>query len=513
VSEQLALLPGYLAAHLALTLGALAVGLVVSVPAGVLVTRVRRLEAPLLGLAGVVQTVPSLALLAFMVPALAALGAPGIGFLPAFIGLCLYSVLPILRNTVTGLATLDPALIEAARGVGMTPGQQLRRVELPLALPVIVAGVRTAAVWTVGTATLSTPVGAPSLGNYIFSGLQTRNYTSVLVGCVAAAALALLLDALVRLAETGLRRRRRAPVAWAGTGFALLALVAIWPLLRAPARAGAAPVRIGSKTFTEQYILGRVLAGWITRATGLPAETVESLGSTVVFDALRGDQIDACVDYSGTLWANILKRGDVPRDRAEVRREVARALAREFGVRVVAALGFENTYALAVRRADAERLRLRRIGDLAPHAGALVMGGDYELFQRPEWRAIVRAYGLSFRELRSMDPSLMYDALASGGVDVISAFSTDGRIVSRDLVALDDDRGAIPPYDALVLVSPRLQREHPAAVAALARLEGTLDAERMRRLNAAVDERGLSPAAVAERFLRELAEAAPAVAP
>ena len=503
MKEQLALLPGYLAAHLALTLAALGVGVLVSVPAGILVSRVRRLEAPLLGLAGAVQTIPSLALLAFMVPALAALGAPSIGYLPAFIGLCLYSVLPILRNTVAGLGTLDPAVIEAARGVGMTPGQQLRRVELPLALPVIVAGVRTAAVWTVGTATLSTPVGAPSLGNYIFSGLQTRNYAAVLVGCLAAAALALLLDALVRLAEVGLRRRRRAPVAWAGVAFALLAACAVAPLLRVPARAGAAPVRVGSKTFTEQYVLGRILAGWITRATGRPTETVESLGSTVVFDALRRGQIDAYVDYTGTLWATILKRGDVPADRGAVRREVQRVLARDHGVRLVAALGFENTYALAVRRAEAERLRLRRIGDLAPHAGALVMGGDYELFQRPEWRAIVGTYGLAFRELRSMDPSLMYDAVSSGGVDVISAFSTDGRIVSHDLVALEDDRAAIPPYDAVVLVSGRLAREQPQVARALAALEGSIDAAGMRRMNAAVDERGESPAAVAERFLGE----------
>src|SRR5262245_30579199 len=208
VKEQLALLPGYLAAHLGLTLVALALGVAVSVPLGVLVTRFRRFEGPVLGTASVIQTIPSLALLAFMVPALAALGARSIGYLPALIGLCVYSILPILRNTVAGLSAVDPALIEAARGVGMSPGEQLRRVELPLAMPVIVAGIRTSAVWTVGTATLSTPVGAPSLGNYIFSGLQTRNSMAVLVGCAASAALALLLDGLVRTVEIGIRQRR-----------------------------------------------------------------------------------------------------------------------------------------------------------------------------------------------------------------------------------------------------------------------------------------------------------------
>ena len=208
MSEQLALLPGYLTAHLQLTLLALLAGIAFSIPAGVLVTRRRWLEQPVLGTATIIQTIPSLALLAIMVPALAALGFTSIGFLPAFIGLTLYSVLPILRNTVTGLAGVDPALIEAAQGVGMTPAQCLRRVELPLAMPVILAGIRTSAVLTVGVATLSTPVGAPSLGNYIFSGLQTRNLTAVLVGCIAAAVLALSLDGLVRALGAAIVQRK-----------------------------------------------------------------------------------------------------------------------------------------------------------------------------------------------------------------------------------------------------------------------------------------------------------------
>ncbi len=504
MKEQLALLPGYLAAHLGLTLVALLLGVMVSVPLGILVSRRRGLEGPVLGTASVIQTIPSLALLAFMVPALAALGARSIGYWPALIGLFLYSLLPVLRNTVAGLSGIDPAIIEAARGVGMTPREQLRRVELPLALPVMVAGIRTSAVWTVGTATLSTPVGAPSLGNYIFSGLQTRNYTAVLVGCVASAALALLLDGLVRNLMLGLMRRSRWRVGMSLMGGMLLAAFAAAPVAQGLFARTREPITLGAKAFTEQYILSRILAGQISQQTGLPTRTLESLGSTVAFDALRTQQIDAYVDYSGTLWATVLGRSDTGPDRAHVLREVERVLQEQHGITLVAPLGFENTYALAMRAEDAKRLGIRTISDLAAHAPSLRMGGDYELFQRPEWKSLERAYGLSFAELRTMDPSLMYEAARSQQVDVISAFSTDGRIISYGLTVLEDDRGAIPPYDAVVLASGRLARQHPEAVEALRALAGRIDAEQMRRMNVAVDEDKLAPATVAERFLEGL---------
>ncbi|WP_437598495.1 glycine betaine ABC transporter substrate-binding protein [Sorangium sp. So ce590] len=504
MNEQLALLPGRLLAHLELTLVALLVGTGVSVPLGVLISRTRRLEPPVLAVASVIQTVPSLALLAFMVPALAAIGAPSIGTLPALIGLVLYSVFPVLQNTVVGLSSVDPALIEAAEGVGMTPRQRLRRVELPLAMPVIVAGIRTATVWTVGTATLSTPIGAESLGNYIFSGLQTRNTAAVLVGCVAAAALALVLDGTVRALEIGLRRRRRGLVAAAIGALVLLYAIAAVGFARGALGGGARRIAIGSKTFTEQYILGRVLAGKIERDTGLPTEAVESLGSMVAFDALRTGQIDAYVDYSGTLWAAVMKRSDAPTDRAEVLRGVKEYLLEEHGIVVAAALGFENTYALAMRRELAERLGARTLSDLVPAARSLSIGADYEFFQRAEWKTVEQRYGIAFAKQRSMDPSLMYEAVRAGEVDVISAFSTDGRIVSFDLRVLEDDRRAIPPYDAVVLASARLAREHPEVIEALRGLEGKIDAERMRELNVAVDEQGKSPAEVAEALLRGL---------
>jgi osmoprotectant transport system permease protein len=505
VSEQLGLLPAYLTGHLQLTLLALTVGLAISLPLGILAARRESLERAVLGAASVIQTIPSLALLAVMVPLLAALQVQSIGYLPAFIGLTLYSLLPMLRNTVTGLAGLDESLTEAARAVGMTPRQQLWRVELPLAAPVIVAGIRTSAVWVVGTATLSTPVGATSLGNYIFSGLQTRNLTAVLVGCVAAALLALALDGTVRALEMGVRRRSRA---LAGAGSAVLAALCVSTVVATAAqswgRGGQRPVVIGAKTFTEQYILSEMLARHIARETGAPTQVRASLGSTVAFDALRSGDIDVYVDYSGTIWATIMRRETLGADRERVLVEMEEYLREEHDITLVSALGFENAYAMAMPRAAAERLGVTKVSDLARHAGALTMGGDYEFFARPEWRALEEIYGLNFAERRSMDASLMYQAAAQGSVQVISAFSTDGRIEALDLVVLVDDRQVIPPYDAVILTGPRVARERPDVITALQGLTGSIDAPAMRRMNLAVDRNGEEPGAVAQAFLERL---------
>ncbi|MBL8680494.1 MAG: ABC transporter permease/substrate-binding protein [Myxococcales bacterium] len=498
----LAALPERLAAHVALALTALAAGIAVALPLGVWASRRPRVALSVGAVAGAVQTVPSLALLAFMVPLLAAMGLRAIGYLPALLALSLYSVLPVLRNTVAAMRALDPAVLEAADGVGMTPGQRLFRVELPLAAPLVVAGVRTSVVWTVGSATLSTPVGATSLGDYIFAGLQTSNHRSVLVGCVASALLALALDAIVALAERGFVRRRRAWIASALVALLVIVAGASVTLARGRRASGRGAITIGAKTFTEQYILARVLSRQIQRRAGSEARVLDSLGSTVAFDALAANQIDAYVDYTGTLWTTILHRAEIIRDRRRLRDELDRALRARYGVRIVASLGFENTYAIAVRRSLATERRLRTITDLARESPSLSIAGDYEIFSRPEWRTIEQAYAPRFASQRSMDPALLYDAARSGQVDAITAFSTDGRIATYDLVVCDDDRAVIPPYDAVVLVSARVARERPDVVAALAALERSIDAAAMRAANARVDAQHEDPGRVAETLLR-----------
>ena len=276
----------------------------------------------------------------------------------------------------------------------------------------------------------------------------------------------------------------------------------LWP--RRWSAAAERPIVIGSKTFTEQYILSAMIARWVEQETRRPTALMQSLGSIVAFDALDAGDIDVYVDYSGTLWANEMGRGDVTAPRAEVLGDVDRFLREAHDITLAATLGFENAYALAVREADAVRLGLTAVSDLTPHAPRLVMGGDYEFFARPEWTAVRDTYGLEFRDLRTMDATLMYQAAAQEEVDVISAFSSDGRITAYDLRLLRDDLDAIPPYDAVVLASARLARDEPEVLQALSRLDGVIDAERMRAMNLSVDEAGENPDTVAAAFVAEL---------
>jgi osmoprotectant transport system permease protein len=364
-------------------------------------------------------------------------------------------------------------------------------VELPLALPVMMAGIRTAAVWVIGTATLSTPIGQTSLGNYIFAGLQTQNWVFVLFGCLAAAVLALGVDQLLALVEAGIRARSRVRAIAGGLGIAALVAAALVPSM---AR-GPSSYIVGAKTFAEQYVLSALIAQRL-QAAGLSAATREGLGSSVIYDALVSGDIDVYVDYSGTLWANHLHHSEI-RPRQELLTELKTALARQ-NVTLLGELGFENAYALVMPRTRAEALGIRSIADLASHAPAMSMAADYEFFSRPEWAGLREAYGLKFRAQRQMQPDFMYAAAASGEVDVIAGYTSDGLIAKYDLVVLNDVRHAIPPYDAIVLIAPKRTGDQ-ALQAALQPLLGRIDISDMRAANlrAAGGDGASSPDAVA----------------
>jgi osmoprotectant transport system permease protein len=497
LAKRFAELPEYLSGHILLSAAALAAGLAVSIPMGIFTSRRPRLAELTLGIAGVVQTVPSLALLALMVPLLGG----RIGFAPSFIALTLYSILPILANTIIGIKEIDPTLIEAARGLGMSSSQMLFRVQLPLAAPVIIGGIRTATVLVVGTATLSTEIGQMTLGNYIFQGLDTRNHLATVFGCVCAALLAVAMDQLVHLFELALARHSRIPAILGAAGLLVvlgggLAL----PLSQLLAQRDNAVV-VGSGPFTEQHILSDVVAAHL-KAGGFTVEQRKGMGETIQFEALKQGTIDCYVDYSGNVWVEVMKRTDT-QDRRTVLEEMTRYLRAEHGVVCLGSLGFEDAYALAMRRRKAQELGIVGVGDLAKHNRKWKIGGDNMFFTRPEWDKIRETYGLKKVTTLPMNPTLMYSAVAEETVDVISAYTSDGRIQALDLVLLQDNKQVFPPYDAVLLVSDKAAAR-PGFTEALKPLIGAIKLETMQEANGLVDQHHQEPSAAAEWLLKKL---------
>jgi osmoprotectant transport system permease protein len=504
-SERWALLAAT-AAHLDLVAEALLVAVAVGVPLGVLATRSPWVERVALAVANVLQTVPSLALLGFLLIVFhGQIGKP-----PARAALVVYALLPILKNTILGLRAIDRGVAEAAIGMGMTSWQRLTMVELPLAVPILLGGVRVATVASVGMATIAAAIGAKGLGSYIFRGVALSDLRLIVLGSFPAALLALACDATLGEAETALdpTRPRRSHARSVLAALAVLVLLALaawgwWNDL--PDRSGRPTIVIGSKDGTEMILLGHMLADLVETHTPIAVDRQKfNLGGTLVcYNALKRGGIDAYVEYTGTALTTILKEPP-QNDPKQVLERVRTAFAGQDGVACLDPFGFENTFAILMRRDQARRLGVRTISDLREHQATLVAGFGPEFMNRPDgYPGLVKAYDLHLAHPpREMDRNLLYQAIARGSIDLGAGDSTDGRIASFDLVQLEDDRHYFPPYQAVPLVSAETLRKYPALGDVLNRLAGKIDAATMRRLNREVDEKRRKPEDVAREFLR-----------
>jgi osmoprotectant transport system permease protein len=264
------------------------------------------------------------------------------------------------------------------------------------------------------------------------------------------------------------------------------------------------PVIVASKPFGESYLLAEMFAQ-LLEARGIAAERRLGLGATeIAFRALERGAIDVYPEYTGTGLLAILHQ-QPSADPREVYARVARECRERFGVRWLPPLGFQNTYAIAVRRPTADSLRLRSLTDLARVSPTLRAGLTPDFIGRDDGLpGLGRAYGIRFREVRALLPAVKYQALAAGQVDVIDGYSTDGLILKYDLVVLTDDRAFFPPYEAAAVTAPGLAERRPEAVAALTELSGLLREGTMRALNRRIEVDGEPVAQVAAAALSGL---------
>lgn len=500
--------------HIVLTAVSTVLAIVAAIPLGVLAFRRTWLRGPVMGSVSILQTIPSLAMLAML---LAALGK--IGMVPAIIALTLYALLPMVRNTVTGIDGVPPEIAEAARGIGMTQRQELWMVRMPLAAPVIVAGIRTAAVVGVGIATLSAFIGAGGLGQFINRGLALSNTSLILLGAIPAALLALVVDFSIATVQWAVKRRRAEEMHRSASVLKAIALIQPFVLVAAGflaayphvifGRGGtvstenpSAVIRIGSKAFSEQFILGETMAQLIESHTDLAVQRVFNLGGTLIcHNALINGEIDIYPEYTGTALTTILEHATIrnPQKALEI---VTKAYGKRFHVDWLKPFGFDNSYSITVRQSDAVKHGWENISDLAPDARQLKAGFTSEFAARPDgYPGLVEAYGFRFGEVVDVDSSLMYQAAAKGDVDVICAYTTDGRIAAYHLKTLVDDKHFFPPYQAAPIARDQVLKRHPELSRVPNLLGGKIDNATMRKMNYEVDVNHRTAREVAVEFL------------
>lgn len=499
--------------HMNMTTIAVLISLAIGVPLGILICRNKKVSSIVIGIANVFQSIPSLALLAFAVPFV------GIGTKPAIIMVIVYALLPIIKNTYTGISGIDPKMIEAARGTGLNRTQRLFKVQLPIAAPFIMAGVRISAVTAVGTMTIASFVGAGGLGWFINLGLNSGDPAMVLLGAIPASLLALLLDFILSKLEKvitpeGLkpadqiqhvsrkkRRRQKAVV------FALCGILVALPIGTNIAESMGGQDRtvvIGTSNFTEAIILGYVYSELIEANTDLTVEQKFNLnGTTICFNALKGGSIDMVTSYTGTALTGMLQQ-PISSDVDEVYDTVKTMMQEQFDIRVSKPLGFNNNYVLSVRPETAQQYNLEKLSDLAAVSSELRLGATVDFIQREDnLPSLKEEYGISFKEENGLAANIRYQAITSGQVDIIDAFSTDAMLEKTQLTTLEDDRNFFPPYYAINLVRGDTLEQHPELEAVLAKLDGVLDEPTMRNMNYQVDVEGKDAQQVAHDFLAE----------
>ena len=487
--------------HLELVFYSVSIAVLIGLPVGLTISVYKKSSGAVLAIANVFQTLPSLALFGIIIPFL------GIGKVPAIVVLLLYALMPIVKSAYTGMQEVDHSLLEAGRALGLKPSGILWKIQIPLAFPTIMSGVRIATVISVGTATIAAYIGAGGLGALIFRGISLSDNALILAGAIPAALLAVFIDLAMSGIEKMLRPARRSQERrkiWKKKWFRILTLsLIVISLFYALVFQGDSSGRIvvGHKHFTEQRILGSLLSQYLQKEGNKEAYPIELGGTQLNFEALANGEIDLYVEYTGTAYQSILSQKK-PLNSKDQFAFVKSNLLSKYGIEIAAQLGFNNTYTLSMMPELAERLGVEKISDLKKLNGRLTLGSSSEFLDRPDGLPGIKdVYGITFGEVKLLEIGLRYEALVNGEVDLIDAYSTDGRLQKYNLRVLQDDEGFFPEYKAIVLVRPGFRRDHPDLFEALENLHNSISGTEMQKLNYQVEEQGGAIKEVAGSFL------------
>lgn len=513
IIEQRAEIFNLLFQHIRLTAFSVVFSIMLGVPLGILIKYVQKLNKPILGFANIIQAIPSMALLGISIPIL------GIGSAPAIFMVILYSLLPIIKNTYTGLSNISPQILEAAKGIGLTKTQRLFKIQVPLSLPVIMAGIRVSAVTSVGLMTIAAYVGAGGLGYLVFAGIRTINNYQILAGAIPACLLALFVDyifsiierlvtpislqanEMIKRKELEDKRKKEKIIIYAVAAIVLIIIATQIIKLRGSKKES---ITVSSLMFTEQVILGNMVSELIEAKTDLTVDRKLALGGTqIVFQALDKGDVDLYVDYTGTMFASLLNY--TPTNDADfVYDIVKRDMKSKYNIETLAPFNFNNTYVLAIREDTREKYGIKNISDMRAAAKDLRFCGTLEFMNRADGIiGLTNIYYLDFKDYVAIDDAPRYIALETKEVDVITAFSTDGLLKKFSLITLEDDKNFFPPYYAVPFIRADILNKYPKIAEILKELGNLLNEETMIELNYQVDELQKDPKEVAKEFLIE----------
>lgn len=486
--------------HLEISFLAIAIAIVFGGAVGILISEYRKSAKWTLGVINFVYTIPSISMLGFLIP------FSGIGNATAVIALTIYALLPMVKSVHTGLTNVDPAIIEAAKGMGSTRGQILIKIKLPLAMPVIMSGIRNMVTMTIALAGIASFIGSGGLGVAIYRGITTNNAAMTVAGSLLTALLALVADFILGRLELrlGTHRRKKKDRRKRAAGIAAGVLAAC--LIVAGIVSQSQPsdtIRIATKPMTEQYVIGEMLDILIDQDTNLNVELTQGVGggTSNIEPAMESGEFDLYPEYTGTAWNAVLKKKDVY---SEDKFDKLRADYEDMGMTWTCMYGFENTYGMVVRKDIADQYGIKTYSDLQKIAPNLTFGAEYDFYEREDgYDALCDAYGLDFGKTMDLDIGLKYQALAEKQIDVMVVFTTDGQLSDADAVMLTDDKDFFPSYLCGNVVRSEVLEKHPELNGVFNKLTGQISDEDMSRMNYEVEVEGKEPRDVAEAFLRE----------
>ena len=484
--------------HILISLLAISIASVLGIILGIIISEYRKFSGLILGTVNILYTIPSIALLGFFIT------ITGVGNTTALIALIIYALLPIIRSTYTGIVNINPLIIEASEGMGSTKLQQLFKVKLPLALPVLMSGIRNMVTMTIALAGIASFVGAGGLGVAIYRGITTNNSAMTFLGSLLIAILALVFDFILGIIEKRLTNHKRTKYK---VNFKLIILGLFIIMFGAYFSLNSKKdksINIATKPMTEGYILGQMLTKLIEQDTDLKVNITNGVGggTSNIHPAIVKGEFDLYPEYTGTSWEAVLKK-EASYDESKFD-ELQKEYKEKYNLEYVNLYGFNNTYGLAVNKDIAEKYNLKTYSDLAKVSNNLIFGAEYDFFEREDgYKELQKVYNMNFKKKIDMDIGLKYQAMKDKKIDVMVIFTTDGQLAISDVVVLEDDKKMYPSYRAGTVVRSEILSKYPELKAVLEKLNNILDDKTMADLNYQVESEGKKPEDVAREYLQE----------